>query len=308
MIFIGDIPPERDIPADRRADLRAGLLTMIAQPAPAPAPVPAPEPRPDPRRGGGRRLAHLAAAGLVLIAGAAIALAADTGSGSDDGSEVYALGDGVLSQRAREAGRQCLQSIRDADRDDPLGERWPTWPANATPTLLNYTEQPGQSAFAIYRTGSQLIYCEVFPGTTFGRGADGPWVTGSMGFLDASPWLPGPIHRDVSVSSDRDGGHVKAAGRVSKRVAQVTLDDGAGHRSTARVAHGTFIVFSDGRLAAGKAELISYDAAGTEIDRQPALDRPTGRCYVDPAGNLVDPGGVKPDTAHRDRCQPAEQW
>jgi hypothetical protein len=61
-----------------------------------------------------------------------------------------------------------------------------------------------------------------------------------------------------------------AAGRVSDRVARVVLESGTGTATEARLAGGTFAVVSDG-AAAGGGTLVSYDEAGTVIDRRGTL-------------------------------------
>ncbi|GAA3247059.1 hypothetical protein GCM10010532_091820 [Dactylosporangium siamense] len=192
-----------------------------------------------------------------------------------------------------------------------------TWPANAPPTVLNYIEQPGRGAIVIYQAQSSLIYCIVGPAVKEGPEPQ-EFITddGSLGIAlgvrDGSQWLPGPILLEIARSTDRNGGYIDAAGRVSERVARVVLDDGAGHQSTARLAGGTFVVFSDGRTNPGAGVLISYDSSGAEIDRRPANDQPEGHCYTDPAGKLVNPtSNYRFELAYRSnqgRCDPAEPW
>jgi hypothetical protein len=52
-----------------------------------------------------------------------------------------------------------------------------------------------------------------------------------------------------------------------------------------------------------KAELVSYDTAGREIDRRPLFPPPGwfDRCYVDPSGKVVY-GKPGPN------CRPADPW
>lgn len=301
MNSIHQLPPERDLPADRRARMRTHLLLAIAQSSAR---------RPNVARGLAVRVATV---GLVLAAGAAATWVGTSSlGGSSQQSQVYALGDGVLSPPIRNAGRECLKYASYDKGSSPMV----TWPANSPPILLNHIEQPGRGAIIVYQAQSKLIYCNIGPAvkdgpeprdfTTDGSGAAG------IGVLDSTPWLPGPISLEHAWSTDLDGGYLDVAGRVSDRVARVILDDDAGHQSTARLVKGTFVVFSDGRIAPGAGMLISYDTSGKEIDRRQALSQPADRCYTDPAGNLVNPISsqefelaYKANAAH---CRPAVRW
>jgi hypothetical protein len=301
MSSINQLPPERDLPADRHTHLRTRVLTMIAEPAAGR------------RTAAGRPPARIAAAGLAAAACIAVTWVGISGpSSSGQHPDVYALGDNVLSPRTRDAGRKCLKLAR---LDEGYGA-FVTWPADSPPTLLNHIEQPGRGAIVIYQVQAKILYCSIGPAvktgseprefTTDGSGAAG------LGVLDSSQWLPGPISLEHAVSTDREGGYVYAAGRVSARVVGVVLDDGAGHRSAARLAQGTFVILSDGRIKPGAGMLISYDGNGKETDRRPALDQPDGRCYTDPAGNLVNPTSNEKFeiayTSSKARCKPAEPW
>jgi hypothetical protein len=300
MSTINQLPPERDLPADRLARLRARVLTAIAEPAAR-------------RRGvAGRRPGLAVASGLATAACAAIAI---VGVGALSGSvqqrdEVYALGDGVLSPPVRKAGRECLKLASYEAPDERLPKPI-TWSADSPPVLLNHLEQPRRGALLVYQTQSTLIYCGLGPHVLGGPEVtkDEAWGAGT-GWLDGSPWLPGPISNEAAGSTKLGEGYLYALGRVSPRVARVVLDDGAGHRSTARLANGTFVVFSDGSIKGGM--LVSYDATGKEIDRRPALAQPEGRCYTDPAGNLVNPVSRHEfEQAYRSgtvRCRSAEPW
>lgn len=301
MSDINQLPPERDVPADRYARRRAQVLAVVAQAAAR-------------RRTVASRLpVRIAAGGLAAVACVAVAWVGINGpSGSSRQPEVYALGDGVLSSRAREAGRQCLKIARyDAREEGLMGPV--TWPADKPPILLNHIEQQGRGAIVIYQVQSKLLYCAMGPAVKSGPEpqelSDDAWAIG-FAVLDGSPWLPGPTSTEEAWSSDQEGGYMHAAGRVSARVARVVLTDGAGHQSPAKLAQGTFVVFSDGRIKAGT--LISYDATGKEIDRRPAFGQPDGRCYTDPAGNLVNPtSNHKFELAYKSgkiRCMRAEPW
>src|SRR5262245_12043948 len=131
MSSIDQLPPERDLPADRHARMRTRVLATIGEPA---------APR---RTATGRLPVRIAAAGLATAACVAIAWVGIGGrSGSDHRQpkvpEVYALGDGALSPRVREAGRQCLDYARRDDRQlDPQAHLMApvTWPADSPPQL-----------------------------------------------------------------------------------------------------------------------------------------------------------------------------
>ena len=302
MSNISQLPPERDLPADRHARLRTRVLTKIAEPATRRPTV------------ASRLPVRLAAAGLAMAACVAIGWVGIGGlSGSGQQREVYALGDGVLSPRAREAGRECLKIVRRDGGQEPGTEPF-SWPTDEPPVLLNHIDQQRRGAIAIYEAQSKLIYCAMGPAVKPGpeprETTDDGWAI-AVALLDSSQWLPGPISLEDASSTDREGGYVQAAGRISQRVARVALADGAGHKSTAQLDQGTFVVSSDSRIEAG-AVIISYDARGKEIDRRPALGQPEGRCYTDPAGNLVNPtSNYAFELAYKSskiRCKPAEPW
>lgn len=228
----------------------------------------------------------------------------------DEEPGVYALGDGVLSPQVREAGRDCLGFIRTNDRQSVA------WAADSRARLLNHVERQGRGAIVVYLMRSKLIICLMGPAVKTGPEPrvltdDGSLAIGYT-IMDGTPWLPGPISMEAGRSTDLDGGYVDVAGRVSQRVERVVLDDGAGHQSTARLAEGTFLVFSDGRIPDSAGMLVSYDAGGQEIDRRPVLRQPSGRCYTDPAGNLVNPtSNYEFELAYklnRAQCRRAEPW
>jgi hypothetical protein len=300
MRSIDQLLPERDLAADRHAHLRRRVLAGIA------------EPTDGPRAVGRSRSVRVAAAGLAMAAAGAIVWAgSNVLSDSSRPGEVYALGDSVLSPSTRATGRQCLEFARFDDGHGALA----TWPADSPPMLLNYVEQPGRGAIVVYQAHLRLVYCSIGPAVKIGPEpreftTDGSGSAG-VGALDATRWLPGPISMESAGSTDVEGGYLHVAGRVSERVARVVLDDGAGHQRSARLAEGTFVVFSDGRTVPG-AVLISYDASGAEIDRRPASQQPASRCYIDPAGKLVNPTSHHEfELAYRTnggRCEPGEPW
>jgi hypothetical protein len=100
-----------------------------------------------------------------------------------------------------------------------------------------------------------------------------------------------------------DGGDVAVTGRVSARVHRLVLEHGDGHTTAARLTDGVFGLLTEGANVNKDAELVSYDAKGTEIDRR-LLFRPSNQfdhCYADSSGTVVygEPGTD---------CQPAELW
>jgi hypothetical protein len=271
---LANLPPERDLPPARQRHLRSRVLGAAT--------------------GRARRRPVVTVpvlAGLVLATGAAAALvAADVIPGRDRPQpDVVALGDEALSPLVRDAGNLCLTHAREAMND--------RWPLNERPTMVNYAEYRDR-AVVIYRTGAKMIICTMEPTVP-----PSDELSSSMGLLEPGEWLPGPIAAEGATSTELDGGDVSVAGRVSRRVARVLLDDGAGNTVAARLADGTFAVVSDRPIRRDRGVLISYDRAGTELDRRPALDLrgPKEHCYADPTGRVVY-GTAEPN------CRTAERW
>jgi hypothetical protein len=135
--------------------------------------------------------------------------------------------------------------------------------------------------------------------------ARGREVLGGVG-SEAWPhrdWLPGPVQRLSVSSTELDSGAVSVLGRVSARVHRLVLEHGNGATTTARLAGGAFGLLSRADDVRPGAELVSYDAQGREIDRQP-LFTPLDtfpHCYTDPAGQVIY-GTPGPG------CRPADPW
>ncbi|WP_203719243.1 hypothetical protein, partial [Asanoa siamensis] len=118
MSGIDQLPREREIPADRRDQMRARVVAVIG----------ASRVR--------RRRRHLltAATGLAAVIVAAFALVAS--DRPDPGAGLYALGDNVLSEGVRLAGRECLKGPAQANEENRRNNIpesfgvWPTWPAS----------------------------------------------------------------------------------------------------------------------------------------------------------------------------------
>ena len=160
----------------------------------------------------------------------------------------------------------------------------------------------GDRALVLFMNDVGYATCDVeWVGTAreSGGGATDPWPHGE--------WLPGPVQRLLLTSTDHDGGDVIASGRVSRRVHRLVLDHGDGHTTPARLSGGAFgLMTSDARLRAGNdpAELVSYDAEGTEIDRRPlfqAEDELVEHCFAGPDGKRI----IGTPTSG---CRPAEKW
>jgi hypothetical protein len=260
------LPPERDLPPNRRARMRHRVLAGLAE-----------QPRPARRRW---RIAATVA-GLAAVLGATVTVTWTGGAGDTDppGPEVVALGDTVLSPRVRQTGRRCLAQAQ---------ETYPEagWPQREhRPVLVNYFERPDQ-AVVLYRAGTAVLECTAGASV----GPDPVLSTGAgMRVVELPQWLPGPVGPTGATTSDPDHGDATIVGFASRRVARVVLDDGAGDRTEARLVDGIFAVISAGDTGTGRWMLISYDADGHEIDRRQVLGaaRMRSGCWVDKAGRYV---------------------
>ncbi len=295
------LPPERDLPPDRRARIRHRVLAGLSEP-----------PRPA------RRPARIAGtiAGLAAALGATLLVPGAVGPGdvAPPGPEVVALGDSVLSPRIRHTGRRCLASAQEVM---PAAD-WP-WREHP-PTLVNYFERPDRAA-VLYRAGTALLECSSGPSV---GPTPNPWSGLGMISDEAPAWLPGPVGVYGTSTSDSDWGDATITGFVSRRVARLVLDDGAGDRTEARLVDGTFAVISEGDTATGTWTLISYDADGHEIGRRRVLGNTGSRhraCWATESGDVVLPAPdgsgrillLEPDNSitvnpPADRCGRAEPW
>ncbi|WP_155372614.1 hypothetical protein [Catellatospora vulcania] len=274
MTHLDQLPPERDMPAARQARMRRRILDGLFSSA-------------RPAYGRGRALRVLGA-GLATAACATAVVMWTGGPGDEQPQpEIVALGDSALSPMVRKTGNLCLthawQHVHVHNVDRPAEEPTFAWPEGARPSLVNYAEREDR-AIVVYRLEQTVIFCTMEPTIP----PTDEWSS-SMSFRNAPQWLPGPVSGESAGSSDPWGGQTAIAGFVHRRVTKVVLDDGEGHRSTARLADGTFAVLSDGHLAARKGLLISYDEQGREIDRRDAFDLGVvgTTCWVDPAGRVV---------------------
>jgi hypothetical protein len=268
-------PAERDLPPVRAARMRAGLLTAIAAPRP---------------RTARRRLLVAAAAALTLIAGAATTLEVR----QEDGTRVLALGPGELDGRLRAAVKQCL--VWNQDRSTGADAEQ----VAVTATDVAVAARRGNESAVLFLTGAGYLACGVIAepggGTSSGNSGSNKW--------SPREWLPGPVQRLSLSSSDRDGGQVAVLGRVSARVDRLVLEHGNGRKTTARIRDGAFGVISGSDDVRKNAALVSYDAAGREIDRRRLFRRSDAfdNCYADPDGTVVY--GTKGPAD----CLPADPW
>ncbi|MEU5945285.1 hypothetical protein ABZ793_06945 [Micromonospora sp. NPDC047465] len=260
-------PGERDLPPRVANRMRADVLRAVRRPAT-------------------RRIRPRFAVGLTALAVVAAGFAVRAPSDVET-VEVLAMGYGELSPTLRAAARQCLE--------------WGPQDGQVQPTMadLAMAAERGDGAVVFFLTDTGYVTCEV-------NRAAGAEVSGARS-VDRWPshdLLPGPVQRLLLTSAQRSGGDVTVSGRVSSRVARLVLEHGDGKTTAARISGGIFAVMTVGAdLDQDGPHLVSYDAAGTEIDRR-RLFQPSNEfehCYVDPAGTVVygRPGGD---------CRPAEPW
>jgi hypothetical protein len=271
-------PAERDLPAGRRAQMRADLLRAIASPN-------------HPAAGSGprRRWAVAAAACLAVTAGVA-GIVVDRG----DEPSTLAYSGGAIAPEVQRAADQCLADNRWIDQRTDLPQEPPV---GTDLTLVNLVGRNGDAG-VVFTTPTGIVYCFNTPSSE----------SRSIGRDALTPWLPGPVSIESGLTKEIEGtsDQFAVAGRVTRRVGSVVLEHGDGTRTPANVAGGTFVVIASGPVEVATATLVTYDAAGTEIDRRPALSvdglhLQTG-CFTDPSGNVVK--GARPGGA----CRPAEPW
>ncbi|WBB69326.1 hypothetical protein [Micromonospora sp. WMMD812] len=260
-----DPPVERDLPPGKAARMRADLMTSIH--------------RPRPRTAVRLGIATLAAAAAV-VAGVAVAP-------NGDDVQHLAMGPGELSPTLRQAMEQCLSWNAQTDR------------LPVSLDQLAVAAEQHHRAVALFMTDTGYLTCDVSM-------SPGEEISGSVSGERDWPqrdWLPGPVQRLLLTSTEIDGGDVAVTGRVSARVHRLLLEHGDGQTTAARVKDGVFGLLTGGASVNEDAELVSYDATGTEIDRR-LLFRPSDEfdtCYADSSGTPVY-GKRGTD------CLPAERW
>lgn len=260
-------PAGRDLPAARESRMRTELLTTI-------------------RRSGrttATRLRVAAAATVVLIAGSVLAVR----TGGDD--QVLAMTTAEMSSPMRSAAEQCLAWNKDTGFPAAGGDL-------VDPGDVVLSARQGYRSAVMLLNERGYLACDV---------EDKPWSEPSGGLSverwTHRDWVPGPVQILILTSSDFDGGGVTVLGRVSTRVARMTLVHGTGRTTTARIDGGVFGLLSRTPDVTGDSELIAYDPAGREIYRRTLLAPQPPTCWTGPDGTIYYglPGPA---------CGKAEPW
>jgi hypothetical protein len=269
-------PAERDLPPTRAARMRADLLGATR------------DPRPRVRR----RLLVAAAAVIAFVLGVA-GVVAISEVRRENRTQILAMSAGELDPSLRRAVRDCLEAMEPRDDGAPQPMFVPVSSADVT-----IASRRGPRIAVLFLTRAGYMACEMQ--LKFGR-----LQSSSVGG-EAWPhrdWLPGPVQRLSLTSTEIDGGSVSVLGRVSARVERLVLEHGNGRTTTARIHDGAFGLISATDDVRENAELVSYDAAGREIDRRPLFgylqDFP--HCYTDPEGTVIY--GTRGQ-----HCLPADPW
>jgi hypothetical protein len=235
-----------------------------------------------------RRLLVAAAAVLTLVAAVTVTLEVR----HEDRTQILAMSPGELDPSLRRVVDQCLEWMKPRD-GAPEPEFVPVSRSDVT-----IASRHGSWTGVLFLNETGYMACDV-------QLADGHERSGSVGG-EAWPhrgWLPGPVQRLSLSSTEADGGSVAVLGRVSARVHRLVLEHGNGRTTTARLRDGAFGLISRTDDVREDAELVSYDAAGREIDRR-RLFQYSGvfpHCYTDPAGKVIYDGPGP-------RCLPADPW
>jgi hypothetical protein len=246
-----------------------------------------------------RRLAVLSIAAAVAAGTTAVVAHLNAGD-----TRVIAMGQSEMSPVLQKAARLCLTP----GKSDPT---FPLAPPGVTMADLTVAVQRDDRVTTLFIGPRGYHGCEVdmTPGEEDRLSSVSlPWTSKSK------DWLPGPVQVLGMSSTEFDGGDVSVTGRVSDQVHRLLLDYGDGHTTAARLTRGTFGLISDGRTVKRTAELVSYDANGTEIGRDRLfrhLDQTDDheQCYVDPTGTVVvDPDGTVVHGKPGKNCSPAQPW
>lgn len=243
-------PAERDLPAGHASRMRAELLTTI-------------------RRSGRAARFRIAAAAatVVLVAGGVPAVR----TGGDD--QTLAMTTAEMSPPMHSAAEQCLAWNKDTSfpaAGDLVG----------TGDVVLSARQGYRSA-VMFLNDTGYLACDV---------EDKPWSEASGGISAERwthrDWVPGPVQILILTSSDFDGGGVTVLGRVSTRVARMTLVHGTGQTTAARIDGGVFGLLSRTPDVTADAQLIAYDPAGREIYRRTLLAPQPPTCWTGPDGTI----------------------
>lgn len=291
------LPPDRDVPPHRRAQIRSTLEHEVAR-----------------RRS--VRFAPLIAAGFATAA--VIALVAVVAPWqAQDGVDTAAATTSPSSEATTAAPASTpsatapvipgLSPERIAEIEKGCADS--TLLQGKATLYQHFTDEVG--TLALLYTDSQQLSCVV----------DGPAMpyNASSGMVWDAAWLPGALALDElgSGSGGADGkaeyagqaGYDVASGRVTGQVAKVVLRVD-GQSAEARIANGTFVariahpadwVAPEGRERA--AEVMAYDAAGGLLGTW-RNDWDPGKCWVRPDGVIVA-GARDLDPA---TCLPAVPW
>lgn len=266
------VPAERELPPGSAVRMRTRLIAEISPPA---------------VRRGRRRLAIASATAAVMAVTGVVGAGLASGTRHPAPASLLAMGPAEVSGGLTTAVSQCLT--------------WaarPGMPVRVTRADLAVAAERGGRGALLFLTDAGYVTCEV--------DAVSSDITG--GGIGANAWrhrdwLPGPVERLLLSSTERASGDVAVSGRVSARVSRLTLE-WPGHTIAARIDNGAFGLLSPvGAGVTGDAQLVAYDATGQEIDRRPLFvsTDELGRCYVDPAGNVLY-GNRGPD------CRAADPW
>jgi len=275
-------PGERDLPPQRAMEMRVELMAAVRGP------------RARPTR---RWLVAAVSATAVVAAVAGVALIHQV---RDGGTQVLAMGPGELSPELKRGAEQCLKWH--AQQSAPPNGATPGEAEEAgVPVSMNdiaVASRQGDTTAILFLNNIGYLGCNVTE--AFGREITGGFGTRRWQHRD---WLPGPVQRLDLSSTEDDGGDITVLGRVSSRVHRLVLERGNGKSTTARLYRGAFGILTTTDDVQKDAELVSYDAAGNEIDRRPLFQSSESleHCYTDPAGKVIygEPG---PD------CLPADPW
>ena len=285
------LPPTRDVPPRRRAQIRARLEREVT---------------------GGRRAVRFAPLVTAGVAAAAVvALVAVVApwrqAGGDDVAAGATTSQAVVTTTAGPAGIAALSPERVAEIEQGCAD---SAGIEGKPVLRQYlTDEIG--AFALLYSDRDVLACTVDEPTM-------PYNAAMTG-RPALGWLPGEFAPDYGGAvSGGDGGkpeyagrpgYVVAAGRVTSKVARVTFGPN-GREVDATIADGTFVARiahpSDWQVPVEwerENVLRAYDAQGGLLGTWDPQGHRT-KCWVDPAGEIVA-GARDRDPA---TCAPAVAW
>ncbi|OLF06890.1 hypothetical protein [Actinophytocola xanthii] len=279
------LPPVRDLPADRHAEIRAEVVRAMDRPPRRPWFVPT-----------------LAAAAAAVVAFAVVVLLPsdrpDTLSPAARGERLLELPPGVTAEERSEFERRC-------EKVDPAGGDYRLYNAITddvgTATLL--IGGPDASD-CMFRSDKWVNHLNLTMRAVGGR----VWLPGSI-VMD-SYWIRSEEHSDTPASR-------LVFGRVSSEVVSVRMTTDTG-TIDAVVANGTFMarVIYQGPPPPDDApvKVSAYDAEGNLLDTDDQTFAPNHDCYSLPDGRFMSGDGFiaapPTDPAYFDErnCRPATPW